>query len=386
MKIKRTLKSAKDTFFLFGPRATGKTTWLKEQVKPDFFIDLLKSKEYLRFSKHPEILSELIDANPNWKSVVIDEIQKIPNLLDEIHSIIFEKENKLQFILTGSSARKLKQKDVNLLAGRALIRRMHPFTAHEIDNKFNIEIALKYGMLPNVWNLEGEEDKKDYLFSYVETYLKEEIQQEALTRNLPAYSAFLEHMALRNSHVINLQSLSQQIGIARTTIKGYLEILEDTLLGYSLRPVRLKAKVKEVSTPKFYFFDSGVVRTLSHSLDESLGCDEKGSLLETYVLHELMSFSDYQTKRWQFYYWGTPTESEVDFVVSSGRTSIGIEVKSSKEWNKNFSHGLNILLDSQKIKKAYGVYMGEELIKKDRILIIPAKQFSKYLFENNLFA
>ena len=266
-----------------------------------------------------------------------------------------------------------------------MLRKFRPLTGLEIGKTFDLQEALNFGMLPRVWTLSSPEKKKDYLFSYVETYLREEIQQEALARNLPAYSAFLEHMALRNSHVINLQNLASQIGVARTTLKGYLEILEDTLLGMSLHPIQLKAKVKEVATPKFYFFDTGVVRGLSNALDEPMESLTKGAMLETYVLHELVCHSDYNSKRWQFHYWATPTASEVDFILSSGKTSIGIEVKSSNHWDKDFNYGLDILLDSGKIKKAYGVYTGQEFIKKDRVSIIPAHLFSKYLHGNDFF-
>jgi predicted AAA+ superfamily ATPase len=383
--IHRKLELPKESFFLFGPRATGKTTWLKEQVKADLYIDLLKSKDFLRFSQNPGDLSELVAANPKWRSIVIDEIQKVPQLLDEVHSLIFESKNKLKFILTGSSARRLKNKASNLLAGRALLRKFHPLSLYELKKKNSLEEILRFGMLPRVWGLSTIEDKIDYLYSYVDTYLKEEIQQEALTRNLPAYSKFLEHMALRNSQVINLQNLSQQIGVARTTLNGYLQILEDTLLGFVLQPIQLKAKVKEVATPKFYFFDIGVVNTLSHSIEDKIG-SEKGSLLETYILHELMTFSDYSNKRWQFFYWGTPGETEVDFIISSGKKNIGIEVKASLHWEKSYSYGLNELLKAKKINRAFGVYMGDEIIKKDNVLVIPAKIFSTYLNEKEIFS
>jgi len=381
--LERVLQVPKESFFLFGPRATGKTTWLREQIKADYYIDLLKSKEYLRFSQKPHELSEIIEANPSWKCIIIDEIQKAPQLLDEIHSLIFESKNKLKFILTGSSARKLKKSSTNLLAGRALIRKFHPLMATELKKKFSINESLRFGMLPRIWGLENQQERIDYLYSYVESYLKEEIQQEALTRNLPAYSKFLEHMAIRNSQVINLQNLSQQIGVARTTLKGYLEILEDTLLGFSLPSIQLKAKVKEVATPKFYFFDTGVINTLTHSLEEDIK-NNLGSLLETYILHELISFSDYNNKRWQFYYWGTPGDTEVDFILSAGKKNIGIEVKSSTTWDKSYNYGLNVLLEEKKIQKAYGVYLGNEMIKKDNILVLPAKSFSTYLMNNDL--
>jgi predicted AAA+ superfamily ATPase len=383
--IHRSLVPPKDSFFLFGPRATGKSTWLNQNLKADFFIDLLKSKDFLRFSQHPEDLSDLVKGNPKWKCIVIDEIQKVPHLLDEIHSLIFSSHNKLQFILTGSSARKLKREHANLLAGRALVRKFHPITGYELATNLNINELLEFGMLPRIFGLKTIDEKKDYLYSYVETYLKEEIQQEALTRNLPAYSKFLEHLALRNSQVLNLQNLSSQIGVARTTLKGYLEILEDTLIGQTLQPLHLQAKVKEVSTPKFYFFDTGVVRALSQTLDDPLDSISKGSQLETYILHELVSYSDYFQKRWNFYYWGTPSDSEVDFIISHGKTNFGIEVKSSVKWKDEFNKGLNILIDAGKIKKGFGVYLGNEIIQKDRIVVIPAKQFSQILTENKFF-
>ena len=379
----RLLKCPRQSFFLLGPRATGKSTWLKHQVKPDYTVDLLKAKEYQRFSTNLSLLSEILEANPKYSTIVIDEIQKLPVLLDEVHSLIFEYDNKLQFILTGSSARKLKKKNVNLLAGRALVRNFHPFSMMEIEDKFKINSSLMYGMLPHVWNLNSDEDKKDYLISYVDTYLKEEIQQEAAVRSLPSYLSFLEHFALRNAQVINLQNISNEIGVARTTITGYLDILEQTLIGFKLAPLHLKAKVKEVSTPKFYFFDTGVTRALAKTLDHEMS-HEKGFLLETYILHEIKTFSDYFQKRWAVHFWGTPSENEVDFIISSGTKRIGVEVKSSNRWDKDFNSGLNVLLETGKISRAYGVYLGKDIIKKDKVMIYPVVEFVKLMFNNKL--
>lgn len=376
MQSLRLLKKPAQSFFLFGPRATGKSTWLKTQVKPHFTVDLLKAREFQRFSTNLSLLREIIEANPTYKVIVIDEIQKLPELLDEVHSLIYESNNKIQFILTGSSSRKLKRKNVNLLAGRALIRHFHPFSYLEIERKFKINLALKYGLLPEVWNLPTEEQKKDYLVSYVDTYLREEIQQEAAVRSLPSYFSFLEHFALKNSLVINIQALSQEIGVARTTISGYMDILEQTFLGFKLLPLHLKAKVKEVSTPKFYFYDSGVVRCLTKQLDDDLGI-EKGGLFETYILHEMKVYSDYFQKRLDFHYWGTPSENEVDFIVSRGKVRVGIEVKSSKSWYKDFNKGLQVLINERKIAKAYGVYMGQERLLSGGVLVYPYAEFIK---------
>lgn len=383
-EFKRVLSPPKSSFFLFGPRATGKSTWLGRQLHADLVINLLKAKDFLKYSKNPNLLSEAISGNPSIKCVVIDEIQKIPELLDEVHSIIYEKQDSLQFILTGSSARKLKTVDSNLLAGRALVRKFYPLTAVEIGENFDIEKALRFGLLPKVWTLDSDAERNDLLYAYVVTYLREEIQREALVRNIPGYSSFLEHMALRNAQVINLNNIAKEVGVARSTVQGYLQILEDTLLGISLNPIHLKAKVKEVSNPKFYFFDCGVVRALINELDEGTK-NIKGYLLETYVLHELRAYSDYHSKRYNFHYWGTPSENEVDFIISTGSKMVGVEVKSSTRWKKEFNFGLKTLLKEKKIIKGYGVYMGTDVLNVDGIIVIPATQFSKYLTQNSLF-
>jgi predicted AAA+ superfamily ATPase len=384
MPSKRILPLPEKSFFLFGPRATGKSTWLKNQVKPDFIVDLLKARDFQRYSTDLGYLREVIEANPKYKTIVIDEIQKLPGLLDEVHSLIFDYKDRLQFILTGSSARRLKTQNVNLLAGRAIVRHFHQFSRVEIPSQFKLDVCLKYGMLPEVWNLKTEEEKKDYLVSYVETYLKEEVQQEAAVRSLPSYLRFLEHFALRNAQVINLQNLSQEVGVARTTLTGYLDILEQTLLGFRLLPIHLKAKVKEVSKPKFYFFDTGIVRALSKTLDDDFR-DEHGQLLETYILHELRTFCDYFQPRAVIHYWGTPGENEVDFILSKGKDFIGIEVKSSKNWSNEFSFGLKTLLDAGKIRKAIGVYQGKDILKKGEIMIYPLQDFVELLFARKIF-
>jgi uncharacterized protein len=382
--VKRILSPPKGSFFLFGPRATGKSTWIHQQIHPDFVVDLLKARDYQKYSTNLGLLREVLEGNPKYRIVVIDEVQKLPELLDEVHSLIFESNKKIQFILTGSSARRLKKSNVNLLAGRALVRNFHPYSCMELGGIFNIEDCLRFGMLPEVWNLNEEEAKKDYLVSYVDTYLKEEIQQEAAVRRLPSYLRFLEHFALRNAQVINLQNISSETGIARTTLNGYLDVLEQTLLGMRLAPLHLKAKVKEVSSPKFYFFDTGVVCALAKILDENLE-SSKGYLLETYVFHELRTFSDYFQKRWEFFYWGTPSSNEVDFIVSTGKNNIGIEVKASKKWSKSFNSGLDVLLDSKKIKNAYGVYLGKEILKSDRVIVYPIQEFVLHMYAKDLF-
>lgn len=384
MATHRILPNTNKSYFLFGPRATGKSTWLKLQVRPDKIVNLLSSRDYLQYSAHPYLLRQIVEGNPQYRTVVIDEIQKLPGLLDEVHSILFDYEDKIQFILTGSSARKLKTKNVNLLAGRALVRYFHPFSAMELGEAFDLKKALQYGLLPRVWNLNNREDIIDYLYSYVDTYLKEEIQQEASVRNLPGYLSFLEHFALRNAQVMNIQNLSGEVGIARTTINGYLDILEQTLIGLRLNPIHLKAKVKEVSTPKFYFFDTGVCRTLAKTIDEPLSDHEVGSLFETYILHEIKCYSDYFQKRWEIFYWGTPSENEVDFILCKGAKRVGIEVKFSKSWKSDFNKGLIALMAAKKLTDAFGVYTGNESLKDHGIKVLPIDRFVKMLYAGKI--
>ncbi len=381
----RQLQLSEKSFFLFGPRGTGKSTWLRDVFKPDLSIDLLRSDRFLELSANPSALREKLDALKPRAKVVIDEIQKLPILLDEIHSYIFDSNKNLQFALTGSSARKLKKSNANLLAGRALNKKMFSLNSYEIGNDFDIEQILRFGTLPSVMNLKKESEKTEYLMTYVENYLKEEIQAEAAVRNLSSYHRFLKHAAIMNAQVLNVNNISKEASVARSTLDGYFNIIEETLLGNFVEAIHLKAKVKEVSTPKFYFFDCGVVRALRNELGEKISDSERGYLLETFILNEIQSYSSYHQKFAEIYYWGTPSQNEVDFVISKGSVNIGLEIKSSKKWKKEFNSGLSVLLESKKIKKAIGVYSGSERLKFGEIDIYPLKDFLSELHLGNIF-
>lgn len=385
MSFFRIFQPPTTSFFLFGPRATGKSTWVQRQLKPDLVVDLLRTQVYRDYASRPQLLREILEANPHYRVVVIDEVQKLPELLDEVHSLLFTSENRIQFVLTGSSTRRIKRSPVNLLAGRALLRQFHQFSQIELGGQFRIMEALQFGLLPQIWNLETVADRHDYLNAYVDTYLREEIRQEALVRSLPAYASFLEHFAIRNGQVVNLQNLSKEIGVSRATLNGYLEILEQTMLGARLPPIQLQAKVKEVATPKFFFFDPGVVRALARRLDIPVS-EDVGPLLETYVLHEMRTYSDYFSARYEFAYWATHYSKEVDFVVSRGRSRVGIEVKSSRTWHKEFGAGLTTLLQAGKIAAGIGVYLGDEIIKQSEITVYPVDRFIQLLYEGRLLS
>jgi len=368
----------KDSFFLFGPRGTGKSFWLKTYFKADLTIDLLNSKTFLELSSQPELLRKMVEALDKKSRVVIDEIQRLPGLLNEVHSLIFDYGTKYQFALTGSSARKMKSQKANWLAGRAVNRHFFTLTRNEIGEKFNLDDTLMYGALPQVKNLSASEDKVDYLNAYVENYLTEEIQREALIRNLSSYHRFLKHAALMNGQVINLSNISREASVNRQTLQGYFEILQDTLIGQLLEPIELAAKVKEVSKPKFYFFDCGVVNSLTNNL-KSFPEFNKGLLFETFIFNELRAFSNYHRKNWQFYYWGTPSKNEVDFVILDGKTKIAIEVKASNKWRNEYNQGLSLLLTERKVSKAYGVYLGDKNLAYEKIKVLTLNNFLKEL-------
>ena len=380
----RSLKAPNQSFFLFGPRGTGKSTWLKSSFKAPLYINLHSSKDYLDLVKNPALLRDLIQA-ADKKWVAIDEIQKLPLLLDEIQEIMGDDSFKVQFILTGSSARKLKKKNSNLLAGRARLRNFFPLTSEELGYDFNVDELLKYGCLPTIHQLSKHQDKVDYLFSYAQTYLNEEIRQEAVVRQLEPFIRFLDVSSLLNGQIWNCSEIARDVGVARTTVEGYLSILLDTLIAEKVEGFRPQAKVKEKSNPKYYYFDSGVVRALSGNLNESLSAYEKGYLLETWILHELRAFSSYKMKMAQFSYWDIPQKAEVDFIVKVGARRFGIEIKYSKEWKTSFNDGLNVLLEKKHIQQGFGVYQGERELKQGAVRIFPLKIFLRKLWNEELF-
>ncbi len=351
---------------------------MQATFRPTLTIDLLRSQTFLEMSADPSLLQKQVEALPTGSRVLIDEIQRLPVLLDEVHSLMFELEDRTQFALTGSSARKLRKSHANLLAGRAVQRRMHALTSEELGKDFDIDRVLRYGSLPRTCVLPNDEERRDYLSSYVDTYLKEEIQQEAAVRNLHSYHRFLKHAALMNGQIVNLNNVSREASVARSTLDGYFSIVEETLLGSFVEPLHLRAKIKEVSSPKFYFFDCGVVRALRNELREELG-DGKGYLLETFVLSELRAHSNYKQLGWEFYYWGTPSGNEVDFIIARGKQKIGLEVKSSRIWRNAFSKGLRVLLEEKKIDRAFGIYLGNNRLRDSGIDVLPLARFCELL-------
>ena len=380
----RNLTPPNRSFFLLGPRGTGKSTWLDQHFPHAALrIDLLKESIYLEYLANPEALRARAAAVPGESWIVIDEVQRVPSLLNEVHSILFETKGALKFCLTGSSARKLRRADANLLAGRALTRQFFPLTLSELGADADISRILAYGALPAVYS--DPSNAIDLLDAYVSTYLQSEIQQEAATRNLPAFTRFLKVAALMNGQTVNVAGLARDVGVKRPTVERYFQILIDSLIGFWLPGWQPKLKVREQLTPKFYFFDPGVVRAIRGELRDPIESAERGSLLELLVLHELRAASEYLDVGGELFYYRTGAGVEVDIIWSRARHAFSIEVKAATEWKSEYSKASQELLDSGKVRAAYGVYRGDRAFQHGGVQVFPFDKFAKRLFAGEFF-
>jgi predicted AAA+ superfamily ATPase len=365
------------SFFLFGPRGTGKTTWLRQVLPDALWFDLLRTQVFLDLSQRPDTFRQQVEALPRGRWVVVDEVQRVPALLHEAHALISEHGRRYRFALSGSSARKLKRLDVDLLAGRAINRQFFPLTASELGFDVDIDDVLRFGLLPQI-----RSDRKyavDTMDAYVSNYLREEVQQEALVRRLDSFARFLQVSALMNGQIANVSGIARDAAVARPTVQGYFEVLTDTLIGYWLPAWRRRAKVKEVASPKFYLFDPGVARALAGRLREPLDRVERGFLLETWVLHELRAAQAIQNVGGALCYWRTPSGSEVDFVWTRATRAVGVEVKSSTTWRREFGGPLKALIADGALRAGFGVYTGTVELKDGPLRVLPVKSFLREL-------
>lgn len=331
---------------LLGARGTGKTalasSWLKASKSGTLFYDLLDFEDFSRLSKNPSLIIDEIEyqlVKDKKVTVLIDEVQKIPELLNQVHLLIEKHKKRVQFLLTGSSARKLKQKGVNLLAGRALSMSLHPFTVFELDKKWSLENFLKFGSLPIIYSADNPAAT---LRTYVQTYLKEEIQQEALVRKLEKFFRFIEVAAQLNGETINASKFAKQIGVSDKAIKDYLQILIDTLLMIELPGWDRSLKKQIVKSSKYYFFDCGVLNTASGELNDRLreGTPRYGRLFETLIINEIYRQNAYHSHDYRMNYYSTG-DSEVDLILSRGRNKLkAIEIKSAQKVELEDINGL----------------------------------------------
>ncbi len=379
--IRRFFQPPNQSFFLFGPRGTGKSTLVKRRFEQALYLDLLDPEVFRIYSAHPERLRERLLAEPNVATVVIDEIQKIPQLLSLVHSLV-EQKKKWQFVLTGSSARKLKRTGVDLLAGRALLCRLHPFMAAELGRRFSLEAALGAGLLPIVID---SDDPAQVLKTYAALYLREEVQMEGLVRNVGNFSRFLEAVSFSHASLINVTNIARECQIERKVVEGYLNILEDLMLGYRVEIFSKRAQRALVSHPKFYLFDAGVFRSLRPQGPLDNPQEIGGQALEGLVAQHLRSWIDYSNSDFTLHFWRTRSGVEVDFIVYGSEGIVAIEVKNSSRIQPQEIKSLRSFREDYPKAKLYLLYRGKERLMKDGIHCIPCDEFLSALRPGELF-
>lgn len=363
------------SFFLFGPRGTGKSTWCRMQIEDALRIDLLQPDQLRLYLARPERLRELTHQQPDGRVIVIDEIQKAPALLDVVHSLI-EEHRGWRFVLTGSSARKLRRGGVDLMAGRAVWRELHPYLAAEMGPDFDLERALTLGMLPIV---NEAPEPKDVLSAYVGLYLREEVQQEGLVRKLADFSRFLEVLSFSHGQVVNISNMARECCTERTTIAGFLDIVEDLLLGFRLPVFAKRARRAVVTHPKFYYFDAGVYRSLRPTGPLDRPSEIGGVALEGLVAQHLRAWLAYSREAGTLHYWRTRGGAEVDFVVYGEHGFWAIEVKNAASVQRSDLRSLASFRDDYPEAQPLLLYRGTESLRIDGIPCLPCEGFLRHL-------
>ena len=361
---------AKKSYFLLGPRQTGKSFLIRHTLPGVRLYDLLDSSTYLALSRHPGRLAE--EMTDRDRIVVIDEVQRLPELLNEVHRLI--ETRRLRFLLTGSSARKLRGGGVNLLGGRARIQHLHPLTSHELGTRFDLVQAAERGLLPSIY---FSDDPRADLEAYAGTYLQQEIVAEGATRNVPAFSRFLKVAALCNGTIVNFTNVANDAQVPRTTVYEYFEILRDTLVLHELPAWRKSSKRKPLVSSKYYFFDVGVAATLQGRLFQR-GTPEFGQALETVVFNELLAYRDYVSGE-PLSYWRSTSGFEVDFVIGD---HTAIEVKAKANVSTQDLKSLHALAEERKFRSLICVSLEPRARKVGAVSILPVGEFLSALWDH----
>lgn len=361
--------------FLFGPRGTGKSTFLRQYLPDALWVDLLRPDTYRQYKTHPEQLEELVLGNPQRRDVVIDEVQRVPELLPLVHRLI-EMKNGCRFVLTGSSARKLKAADVDMLGGRAVRKSMYPFMLCEVPQSIDLEDTIRFGLLPVVFQ---STDKTATLDAYVSLYMQQEVYQEALVRNIGDFARFLEAISFSHGAVLNISNVARDCGVGRKTVEGFIQVLYDILLGFQL-PVFSKKAVRAMAThPKFYFFDTGVFQALRPKgiLDrpEEIG----GAALEGLVAQHFQAWVGYGTDAYSLSFWRSQRGLEVDFVLYGSAGFYAFEVKNSARIRPSDLDGLREFGKDYPECRRVLLYRGTDRLLKEGVLCLPVGDFLRRL-------
>ncbi len=377
--VERFFNAPDDNFFIFGPRGTGKSTWLKKTFPNAYFIDLLDDSTFRKHIAQPELIKQIVKANPGITRYIIDEVQKAPMLLDSIHSLCEEYKTH-QFILTGSSARKLRRGGVNLLAGRAILTHFHPFMAAELGSDFSLDAVLKNGLIPLV--VTAKTPGKT-LESYIALYLKEEVKEEGLVRDIGSFARFLEAISFSHGSILNLSNIARECHVSRKVVENYLSIIEDLLLGYKLPVFNKRARRAMTVQPKFYLFDAGVYYHLRPKGPLDSPDEISGMALEGLILQHLKAWCDYSDGQVNSYFWRTRGGSEVDFVLYGEDHFYALEVKNAKYIHPKSLRSLKTFLVDFPEASAILLYRGTDKLLVDGITCWPVDDFLPQLTPNS---
>ncbi|MBI2602907.1 MAG: ATP-binding protein [Deltaproteobacteria bacterium] len=372
--VDRKLSVSEQSFFLFGPRGTGKSTWLMENYRDSLLFDMLDPLLLRSLTANPERLMELIRASRK-KTILIDEVQRVPTLLDIVHQYM-ERYGDKQFVLTGSSARKLKRVGVNLLAGRAIVRRLYPFLPCEISEQFSLEEALEFGLVPLIW---FSSNRRETLNAYLGVYLKEEVQNEGLVRRLDSFSRFLTAVSFSQASLLNLAEVSRECEVERKTIAGFVEVLEDLLLAEQVPVFSKKSKRKLIKHSKFYFFDVGVYRSIRPTGPLDRPEEIHGAATETLVFQCLHAYLAYRSTKNELYFWRTQSGNEVDFIVYGDDGLFAIEVKNARQVHKKDLRSLHSFQEDFPLTQSLLLFRGPTPLVMNGILCLPLSDFLKRL-------
>lgn len=369
------------SFFIFGPRQTGKSTLIKSIWKEHIWqIDLLHHEEFIKYAKEPDLFRREAIQKINKEKIAaifVDEIQRVPPILNEVHSLM--ESHSCQFILTGSSARKLKRGGANLLAGRAVQRFLFPFVYQEIQEEFDLEDVLRFGSLPAIYQ-KTEREKIDILTAYTETYLKEEIQAEGLVRNLGGFSRFLEIAAAQSGELVDFTALGREAQLTARTVQSYYEILEETLVGFRLSPWRRSVRKRLTAHPKFYFFDTGITNSINRRLLAPPDPLLRGRLFEQWVVLETHRLLSYKQSEARLFYWRTNMGAEVDLLIEKhGKIIAACEIKASRNVSRADLSGLRAFSEDYPKARCLVISNVPNTYEIDAVLILPWQAYLQFL-------